>query len=1266
MTNWAYKSAPFPVAALKRLDLQQGYIPAWFGEANASTLKDQWAAAGIFLFLKMKKEEETAVKAVLESRLREFLQDPLYREVRFLWIENPADPLILWRTHSIAVYSKSGKKLVRRRAFLNFRNYAFSIAGDVEIKLSTNSFSLKGSTPAAFTWSAAYGRQAFLENIAAVQIPMAGDTAGCLEFDFSIPKENWEINKQAVFGYRGLEHLDIGLRLFFRDPEFPTSGEAFYLASHRYPFLQEYYADTKADSFFPATIDWKVQIDLLYPLSRQRSYFEFKPGTSPGLPSAFRTNRGYTVHLLPQAGESRLVFAHRPATLREADLPDAPLYLVPSGKFELKVPSYATGKMIPEANVLCGISGLEYVKVLDSVPSYLNLVPDQAAFAPAFVSAYALLRDLTGIIESKAKNDRTLPEDTIDLDMPIEETYSGGLGINDAEREEILQWVRQVYFPPGFTFSASDRTKFMALEIVEDLINWLREMLQAAVRIGGNQAALVRYAAAETLGSGEQYFPTTSWAYFHEGNGATYYGQPDQAVLYKAESSSSEFLDYLEVPAIGLPDKLSTAQTETLEQATTHAALAFPMLPYGNVDPERLTDMLQLEKLLVNNFRYSRIREISKATGYLTPLRNAGRSAFTGTTPQGLLATFSPDPVFKKALQIERLQLAMNQNLKQVQMVNIRHDAPLKAVLQSNQLFMVITDPDSLKAYFSGDALKNLAGVTNQIDIETWLFELGTEHWDKNGTILVFKFHDKPLMELAAKPELWSLPNDFNRNKEMAGLGLQELVKTAIENGNSTDPKQRKKYAAILPAITQANWTGILAFNVAVPLGNLPDALKALAGGMDPNLFYAQYVGIEVTPVESSGTSLLPKPSSMFALIDYDNNIVPEADLSGYNFHVPYLTVVFRNSLVTDFAAEVQLFLEFLFHEEARLAGSTDDRNMISLKGVAEKHNGKTTYSFGFSGANRFELSGKVLQEVEIIKAQFATDPLPGTLPNPLPITGRFFFWGRMRFAYLGAFDALSFGAEPTPDPDKPDFLSMSNLQITMSFKVHKETATDRSKVTDKAFAFKSQQMAFDLNRSGWRSQSLYEKFPLKFKTFKTVIGDANALSASGYMPVNSPLPTAELGDIWYGIEYDLNLGSAGALAGSKGLVAGILVAWKPEAEGLYLGLKLPGSTGGKKEITIQGLLKIVFKSIRFESYSDPKPGIPDNTGYLLKLKNIVLKFMVVSFPPTGKTEIILFGDPRTADEVPLRKDKLLGWYASYVNDEPDFTPTSSNPPKKT
>jgi len=96
----------------------------------------------------------------------------------------------------------------------------------------------------------------------------------------------------------------------------------------------------------------------------------------------------------------------------------------------------------------------------------------------------------------------------------------------------------------------------------------------------------------------------------------------------------------------------------------------------------------------------------------------------------------------------------------------------------------------------------------------------------------------------------------------------------------------------------------------------------------------------------------------------------------------------------------------------------------------------------------------------------------------------------------------------------------------------------------------------------------------------------------------------------------------------------------------VFVGLRLPGSSGGKKELTIQGLIKIAFKSMQFQVGATGGAGAT-HYSYVLKLRNIVLRFLVFSFPPKAQTEIIIFGDPggngNPADE------KTLGWYAAYL-----------------
>jgi hypothetical protein len=194
----------------------------------------------------------------------------------------------------------------------------------------------------------------------------------------------------------------------------------------------------------------------------------------------------------------------------------------------------------------------------------------------------------------------------------------------------------------------------------------------------------------------------------------------------------------------------------------------------------------------------------------------------------------------------------------------------------------------------------------------------------------------------------------------------------------------------------------------------------------------------------------------------------------------------------------------------------------------------------------------------------------------------------------------------------------------------------------------------------------LFAKFPLKLTGLNYSHGEKST-DEFGYMPVKSPLGGARLAPVWYGMVFDLELGSVGALAGKAGLVVQLIAAWSPSLQnagagaqgdavskggGMFIGLRLPGSTGGKREITVQGIIKIAFKSIEFVVGKTPD----ERTSYLLKLKNIVLKFFVLSLPPNARSEIIIFGNPDGTTE-----DRTLGWYAAYAKEQASRSPAQSS-----
>lgn len=458
---------------------------------------------------------------------------------------------------------------------------------------------------------------------------------------------------------------------------------------------------------------------------------------------------------------------------------------------------------------------------------------------------------------------------------------------------------------------------------------------------------------------------------------------------------------------------------------------------------------------------------------------------------------------------------------------DLAHGSALKAMFQTNQLFAVISDPEVLAGRLTG----------SPVEIAGWDFELGPDLWSKHDTVLVFNYQDRPLLDLVDDPRSWFEAEAFNGSTadiDRVARRLGENLRRAVDAMSSDDPKERRKYRALARAATEGNWSGILAIDVAVPLQGLPDALVALAGGIDPDRFYASFVGIETTPIEvgaDPGRRLIQGTSSMFGLIDYIDPDIPRAGDSGYNFHVPSLSLVLVNSEVADFAAEVILVVDRLFGETTNLIDGPQGRNLLRLVGVAEERDGRVSYSFGFQGANRFRLSGPAIDEVEVTRAQFVTDPVGPPVGGRRSVTGRFLLWTGVRFGYRPDFDILSFGVTPGVESDRAG-LSVDNLQVTLSFEL-----PDQGPVTDKRFAFLADRLSPDLGRSGHRQHSLYEKFPLALKRFGPIETGAAARAESGFLPVTTPEPTAELGPEAYGLTFDLNLGSVGALAGGVGLV---------------------------------------------------------------------------------------------------------------------------------
>ncbi|HEX6835886.1 MAG TPA: hemagglutinin, partial [Polyangia bacterium] len=442
-------------------------------------------------------------------------------------------------------------------------------------------------------------------------------------------------------------------------------------------------------------------------------------------------------------------------------------------------------------------------------------------------------------------------------------------------------------------------------------------------------------------------------------------------------------------------------------------------------------------------------------------------------------------------------------------------------------------------------------------------------------------------------------------------------------------------FAAFNRLADDASWNGILFLSVRVPLASLPPQLVGLAAGIDADQFNAHHVGINVNPLARDLRQLAIDDSSLFGLIAYTS----PGDLffadRAYDYKVASLQVRFENSLIQQFSSQLLVLINQLFGEPATLLRTSHGNNLV-LDGVYQRQGDHDAYIFLRQGDDTFTMTSGVLDDIAVQQVQFVTVNPPAGSSASAPIQARFQLWGTLRFKPLAGFDALSFGPTLGADGEvvADGGLRFANLALDLAF--------DPLALT-KAFAFNARQLSFDLVHSRARATSLFQRFPLTLGALIQA-DDSTTPQSLGYAAVDAPLGPTGVKPPWFGLQFVLDLGTPGALAARVDFRASLLAAWSPNPRGLsfFLGLALPGTTGGKRELTIQGALKLATGGLQFTVSPDAE--------YMLRFTNIALKLFLLRFPPSGQTTVYLFGNPdRQAT------DKALGWYAAYA--KPGFVP---------
>ncbi len=705
--------------------------------------------------------------------------------------------------------------------------------------------------------------------------------------------------------------------------------------------------------------------------------------------------------------------------------------------------------------------------------------------------------------------------------------------------------------------------------------------------------------------------PTTSFASVTTPSSTVqYYAQPDQSVLYNYGNG--------DVAAAVNALAAVPVQAATINWPPV-STLTFPMMPYSGLAGADLDTYQQMESQVLSPKRKAALA----AAPPQSPMgaRSMESASSLSTTPQGLLASYVPG---SSATLWERIVLAQMPGGQQFQLTSVQNE--LLSAFQSNKMFLVVSDPASIASSLLPADAQIIIGADPS---EAWNFNIDPAVWasvKRPGTILIIKFYNMSIADLAKQPSMWASASTFNTSP----LSTSATVGAIIADADPDDPD----FAAFLNAVNNPNWNGILILNATAPLDELPAQLQGLAAGIDPGLFFAHHVGINASKINvpEGGGDLGISDSSIFGLINYQAPAPLRQSGANYQFQVATLKVLFSNSAVAGFSSKIYLQVNNLFGETAALEGSPD--NIIQMFGVYQQHvvNGVTQDSYTFQTptgqASTFVMSSNVLNVVQITQGQFVTVTSATTEDFN---ESQFLFWGLLDFKALGKFDLFSFGREA--DAPEPAGLNFSNLMVVM-------TSDPQTPDVPAVFMFDASLLAFDMAGSKTRAGSFFDHFPLTLASF-TQGKNGTTPSGLGYMGVQTPLTQSTLSYPWYSLDFNVNLGSPGALAAQVGFIASITAAWAPNSGATYsvfTGLKLPGSNGSKRQITIQGLFNITFKTLEIIA-------LQDSTTFILVLYGIGFSFLGFTFPPTGQVNFVLFGDPGQS----ASGSTSLGWYAAYA-----------------
>lgn len=1160
---------------------------------DVATLSQTWNddPGGVYFFM---SESPLDWETTFENFLIAYLEMQGWPSgPKFLWLENPNAPVETWIGQVLNAQQSGSIWKVSRRADFRFINYTLTVTSGSVITLATEAqdwgFAFTNSNIPVATF---FGpNTSYNANNSSLLLPLAGDTTGCWRLGITLSNSD------------DFKQLGIGIRYFYPYQALVPSLNLFVKAIELPAIIQ------------PASpLNLDVALDWLRPLDPNLTHLSLIPlnPTAPKFDSTFATARGYGLKLTPLAAtgnspDARFVFAEQPRFAGGDDQVPKDFYLTLQGAFSIEWEEQQGATI---NRLLCGTSGLEYVGMPAETSSRIEFIPGRPAYAPLLPAEEAgdpltNLGTTAWVWTSTTDNTKPPLYYAQPEDAPLYEAPSATTTVASDNLGSVFLEFLEV---PALTLSAPNGARAFPLapydRLAADEIKDAKKIEAAAIAPARRQAIL----AADT-----------------------------QAWMARADAPKTT-------------DKIGVTP-QGLAVGVTPNGMDWTWAAFAND-----SDSTSARPSLVFTKATGQFRQALETNRLFMVLANADvfmndASVQYQLTVQGIAEIAAEKTVPPDILDQVRIYFA-NRGFPIFEN-EADFDAALIAATPAAEPYKLIFERKSgLLVPKIGD----------------WAFQMSPRNWanpqrkERQHAMVIYKFSiGRSLAELTADIPSWTWPEVAaftngtlaETQSELQSIYQQSRLSFVQTSGSG----RQSPYANFIRILDDPNWTGIIAFSCEVPLNQLPGPLQGLAAGIDSRQFYAHHIGFNVTPYGANPGTLVFGRTSMFGLLDYeDSEDQYFEETIYYAFKVLQLTVGFRNSVITDFSSRVELLVNRLFGMSTLLYPSEHGNNVI-LDGVYQRQLDAQgvehgTYVFSMQQQNTFSIDNAALRNVVLLSTQLVTTRPADPARPEQTVVSQFQMGGNLYYYEPAHIDLFSFGAGPEVEEHGDVSLSSSALRFGGLVVQMEFTMANRTPV----FSFLTETLSFDMVNSKARAKGLYANFPLKVSGFVATIDpelqnppmppaetSAQSPESLGYVSITAGLQQSKMLDPWYGLVFDIDLGTLGALAGGAGLTLKILLGWSNggtrEEPAVYVGVRLPGIKDAiGVELPLQGVITLGFRNIEMIVINDAKTGTRE---YMLRFRNFALKFLSLSFPP-GYNDIYLFGAPGQSSPT------KLGWYAAY------------------